>query len=206
MLHFHLQNGWFEHVVTKSIIECFGHEVNLLAAGYLVSALFPGLENHVAQRYFGDLATLSEREVNITIATGLFAFVLILGMHRTFTRESFDSAILGDVEGLQKAKISPWLFKTVNLVIISYSVQFLGFLFTAACLFLPTVIALMMKIKGLQSHLLVTSVLVVIGSSAGFLLSLADSRLPTVPTIVGMLICFAALSILGLRRRERLIA
>ena len=67
----------------------------LLSLSYLVSSLFPSLESHLAQVYFGDLATLCNADA---ITTGVFSaacFILFVSRSRRISKQSFDCASIG---------------------------------------------------------------------------------------------------------------
>lgn len=159
----------------------------LLASGYLIGSLFPALESHLAQIYFGDLATLTVFESLATLVTSLVFLVALISFWRPLSRQSFECAIFGDSVATRKAPYQMVAFKALTLVMLCISVQFLGFLFTISLLFLPTGILALSQRKGLGIHLILCGVLSGISALAGFSLSLLQTRLPTVPTIVVML-------------------
>ena len=156
----------------------------LLACSYLIGSLFPALESHMAQIYFGDLATLTVPESKATLAASvLFCLVLAISW-RPFSRQSFESALFGEAIAARKAPQQMVLFKALTLVMLCISVQYLGFLFSISLLFLPTGILSLMKKKGLAPHLVLCAVVSAVSALVGFSLSLWNTRLPTVPTIV----------------------
>lgn len=167
----------------------------LLAAGYLVSALFPALENHMAQRFFGDIATLSGEEAYVTI--GLAAAVLLVHVFlwKRFSADSFNLSILGESSLSAKGNWSPLVFDLVALVTICFAVQIVGFLFTVTCLFLPTTVISFTKGRGLSRHLVMCLGVCAVAVAAGFAMSLYRSNLPTVPTIVMAIVVFGGVSL-----------
>ncbi|HYX36991.1 MAG TPA: metal ABC transporter permease [Oligoflexus sp.] len=157
----------------------------LLAGGYLISALFPALENHMAQKYFGDLATLSTEESYWGLIVGVVLLMLMIVYHRRFTCESFEKAITGS----QRVGRWPWTsFDLIALLTLCFCVQTVGYLFTIACLFLPTAVASRQLPAGLRRHLWFCGTTSAVAAGAGFLLSLESSRLPTVPSIIVMIL------------------
>ena len=162
----------------------------LLAGGYLISALFPALENHMAQRYFGDLATISRSESIAALLMGLLILTALCWFHRSITRDSFAVAILGS-----KASATPtgFVFSLGTLLSICFCVQIVGFLFTVACLFLPTSILSFRRNAGLKGHLVTCVLTAGLASLSGFTASLWFTHLPTVPTIVVLMVVFAIL-------------
>jgi ABC-type Mn2+/Zn2+ transport system permease subunit len=160
----------------------------LLAGGYLISALFPALENHMAQKYFGDLATLSTEESYWALILGFILLIFMIVWHRRFTCESFDKAITG------ASRKNRWPFSSfdiITLITLCFCVQTVGYLFTIACLFIPTAVASRQLRAGLTRHLWFCGMTAFIGAGLGFWLSLESARLPTVPTIVAMLLLVA---------------
>jgi zinc/manganese transport system permease protein len=153
----------------------------LLSAGYLVSALFPALESHVTQRYFGDLATMGERESWFGVAFGLFLILISVRFLRNITRDSFRAAIMG--QGLT-TESSIRLFSFLSLFTICFSVQVMGFLFTIGSLFIATAILSSSCKLGLHRHVALVASVNALGASGGFAISLWSSRLPTVPCII----------------------
>ncbi|MBP6217251.1 MAG: metal ABC transporter permease [Oligoflexales bacterium] len=151
----------------------------LLASSYLVSSLFPALEGHMAQRYFGDLATISDAEAMTVAGMGSLALALLFLKWKSITRDSFDAAILG-----REAITLTSLFGVLSMLVIALSVQVLGFLFTISCLFLPTTFMSRCSRPGLWRHVLSCLVVAGLSSATGFILSIYLSTVPTVPTIV----------------------
>jgi ABC-type Mn2+/Zn2+ transport system permease subunit len=158
----------------------------LLAGGYLVSAMFPAIENHMAQKYFGDLAIMSTSFAWTAAALGA-STSLVLGIFTaTVTRDSFAIAILG-----HRKTPSGWLFSIGTLVVLCVSVQIVGFLFTVACLFLPTSILSFGRNHGYERHLLKCGLVSSLGCCLGFIATLWFTKLPTVPTIVASMACLS---------------
>jgi len=151
----------------------------LLGAGYLITALFPSLENHLTQIFFGDLATLSNAEsILVGIVSSLLA-ALLISRWRMFANGSFEVAALGEETNGAHRKLFQW----ISWLGLCISVQYLGLLFTLTLLFLPTVILRRNSNPNLRSHLISVPILAAVSTLSGFLVSLQFSRLPTVPTI-----------------------
>jgi len=159
----------------------------LLAAGSLVAAVFPALESHMAQIYFGDLATLTIRDSMVTAALSGLSLIVLVGFVKAITNQSFESAVFGDAILFGKTSKAQIGMKALTLVMLCFSVQFVGFLFTIAMLFLPTALLNFMRTKGLRLHLILAGVVSLVGTLVGFVLSLQYTRLPTVPAIVAVM-------------------
>lgn len=161
--------------------------VTLLSASALVSALFPALESHMAQVFFGDLATLTDRDSSIALTGAILAAVWLVVRWRVLSDQTFEIAVLPESAPLRRYPIDVTCFSAIALLLLAFSVQFVGFLFTAGCLFLPTSILATSRAPGLARHLFSCAVVAVVGTVVGFSLSLALPRLPTVPAIIAML-------------------
>ena len=167
----------------------------LLATAALVTALFPALESHMAQVYFGDLATLTTFDSVVTAVVGSICLLLLVVRSHALADHSFEAAIFGGVVDAKGRRGGEILFTLLSLVMLCLSVQFVGFLFTIGMLFLPTALMNFIATKGLKLHLSLIGVLAAISTLAGFLLSLGYTRLPTVPTI---LVVMFGLSLIGI--------
>ncbi len=162
--------------------------VSLLAATSLLSVVLPGLENHLSQVFFGDLATLSDRDSLVMLVASLLTLAFLLIFAKKFTNGSFETAIFGYESGGARG------FNLFALFVIALSVQFLGFLFTASCLFLPTTLLREGTGKELNRHFITCALIAGSSAALGFLLSLNWERLPTVPVIVAVMIVLGSLS------------
>jgi zinc/manganese transport system permease protein len=172
----------------------------LLALAYLVSSLFPALESHMAQVFFGDLATLNDHDAAKTVGLALVGMGLLLYRWKAFSNQAFEAAIFG-VGRQERPGKRRLLFKGISFVAICFSVQYLGFLFTMACLFVPTSLVSFVGGLGLRRHLAMSSGLATAATLGGFVLSLQYTRLPTVPTIVVLMLILAPLCLVLPRRR-----
>lgn len=161
----------------------------LVAAGHLMASLFPSVENHMAQVYFGDLVTLSHDD---SIKAAVFCGALLiffLRFARTICRNSVDIALFGHTLSHSEAWVEK-AFSVMTLVSLCLAVQYMGFLYTIALLFLPTAILSYSPVAGLKRHVLGSMVLGIVGSLTGFSVSLFFTRLPTVPAISACLFLF----------------
>jgi ABC-type Mn2+/Zn2+ transport system permease subunit len=172
----------------------------LLSLTYLSSVFFPALESHVANMFFGDLATLTEFDSKVTLGFGVIAVVLLTLFRRTITDRSFSLAVF-DEKSAGSARADTY-FQILTMAALCYAVQFLGFLFTISMLFLPTTLFAMDSRKGLRAHFRQVAIVTTFGVTGGFLLSLRFSRLPTTPTIALVVTALASAWLLaGLLRR-----
>jgi zinc transport system permease protein len=161
--------------------------VVLMSLAALTTSLFPGLENHMSQQFFGDLATTSSGEVWFLGVIALALATTLFIEFRRMLRRSFDQAAFG-ADAAHKNR--DWLFPLILLTAVSASVQLVGFLFVATCLFVPTSVLTSIRVPGLRLHLVLCVGTAVVGTVIGFTGSLMFTVLPTVPTIVvAMVVC-----------------
>lgn len=171
----------------------------LLAASYLIGALFPALESHMAQIYFGDLATLTIFDSKVTLGASLLSLLVLVARAKAISNQSFEWAIFGDLRTKHTPRFELAAFKVLTLVILCFSVQFVGFLFTISMLFLPTAMMNFLETKGLRLHLGLSAGIAAAGTVVGFVLSLNYTRLPTVPAIVAVMFLLGLVLIGGER-------
>ncbi len=157
----------------------------LLAMSYMASVAFPALESHMAGIFFGDLATLGMSQSLRILPVSLIALAILILFWRPISSQSFDIALFGE-RTATTLSANRWraLLLGVSLITLSVSVQFLGFLFTVAFLYLPTVILGMARPQGLIRHMILCGSTAAISVIVGFFGSLFFPQLPTVPTII----------------------
>ena len=161
---------------------------SLLAMGYFVTAIFPGLEMHMSQKYFGDLAVITDDTAWVAIAVALVSGATLVAMARLLTRTTFFEIALGYLPLTRRSQLA---LLTFTLGIIAFSTQVMGLLFTITVLFVPTTV--LAKVSGgYRAHLLACAVIGFSASAVGFILSLAGPQLPTVPVICFCMVGFSA--------------
>lgn len=177
----------------------------LMAFSYLVSSMFPALESHMTQVFFGDLATLTNFDAVITIVFSAFSLVVFFLLRKFIINDSFETAIYGLEKNFIVSR-SKWLefyISILSTVFICFSIQFLGLLFTLSCLFIPTSIFAYHNRGSVRSHLSKCILVSIMSSAAGLLFSLYFSSLSTVPCIVMALVIIGELVNLTSRSRRR---
>jgi ABC-type Mn2+/Zn2+ transport system permease subunit len=153
----------------------------LLAAGFFVSVIFPELESHMSSIYFGDLATLTNFDAQLTIIISSGALLFLMVFMDRFTDQSFEIAVFGRRTALTR---SLTFFDLLSVGMVCYSVQFVGLLFTLSMLFLPTTLGTFFRRTGVRAHRFFIVFTTAFGCGLGFFLSLLGNRIPTVPMIV----------------------
>lgn len=176
----------------------------LISAGHLVSSLFPGLESHMTQRYFGDLAVITDETAWITICVSGAMGILLMVLSRQLTKGAFFESMLG-MSGRRSHSTRIFIAIGLTLAIISFSTQVVGLLFTITSLFVPT--ALLSQMPGsYRAHLIACGAIAFVASILGFTSSLSFSHLPTVPLVGLCMVTCAALAMLFHRVREQFFA
>jgi ABC-type Mn2+/Zn2+ transport system permease subunit len=172
----------------------------LLGLSALVSTLFPILESRMAQRFFGDLATLADTEAEMLIALGAALIAGLVMARRPLMRSAFRRQVLGEGPGNSGAPSEFWL-GVATLTAVCYGVQTAGLLFTLGTLFLPTALLAAGKRRGHAFHLTAAALTAGIGAGCGFLAALAVPRVATVPMVLlGVGVAAAAVSRVPARR------
>ncbi len=168
----------------------------LLAMASFISSVFPQLESHLAQSFFGDLATLSTRASYVMIGLALLVILILKVFQKTLFRYSIDFGIFGF--GLNSKPVFLY-FNILMLLTLAYSIQSVGLLFTLTGLFVPTSILALSGLKGLRGQLFYTSFTVALGTLGGFFLSLSFSWIPTAPAITLTTACLCLILCLGIK-------
>lgn len=156
----------------------------LLASSYFVTGIFPGLESHMTQAYFGDLATATLIDSFLILILGLIGLFVLTLYWRPITNRTFELAVFGENTLSSNRKRWNWIFDLLTLLMLSFSVQFVGFLFTVSCLFLPTTVMSSTRKQGIIHHFSLCTMVSGIGAAGGLSLSLLFTRLSTVPSVV----------------------
>jgi zinc/manganese transport system permease protein/iron/zinc/copper transport system permease protein len=154
----------------------------LMAAGYTLVALVPTLETHMTAAYFGDLTVATDDETLLIACLSALVLVFLLWQWRRLSDWSFQTVTFGQLIPSPAERRVQAGFLAAGMVMISASVHFLGLLFTLACLFLPILVLSKMQsgLKGLALRLLAGAMG---GVAMGFIVSLWQGNLPTVPSI-----------------------
>ena len=179
----------------------------LMAFSYLLSSMFPALESHMTQVFFGDLATLTNFDSIVTVVLSAACFVFFFFTNNVVLNDSFESAIYGLEKRFLpgKNRLLQLIVNIVSTVFICFSIQFLGLLFTISCLFIPTSILAYHNAGSVKLHVALCMIGSVVSSALGILLSLYFSSLSTVPCIVVVLVAVSFVMAFSLKgsRRER---
>jgi zinc/manganese transport system permease protein/iron/zinc/copper transport system permease protein len=154
----------------------------LMSLTYTLMALIPSLETNMATSYFGDLTVTSNLEAGAMIAIGAVGIAFFGFKRKSILAWSFDFSTFGSPYKSEQNKRTQTYFLLLALIAISTSIQFLGLLFTLLCLFLPAIV-LSRTAKSLRYFTLKTLFSTALGVGLGFLFSLWQGHIPTVPTI-----------------------
>ncbi|MCX6117520.1 MAG: metal ABC transporter permease [Proteobacteria bacterium] len=177
----------------------------LISFCQLASALFPSLESHMTQKFFGDLATIANKELILILIVSVAVAVLLIKNWKDFSCESFDLALFGRAGIFGGRQIDPRIFQISSFVLICISVQAMGFLFTTGALLIPTTIQGVIRSRGLWRHHVSVAILASSATFIGFSLSIMSGKLPTVPTII-FIMTILGYPVLRLLSRSPLVA
>lgn len=184
--------GLVTHFITRSVstsvstyfIALF---LMLLAINHILGSLFPQLESHVSQIFFGDLATVTATNSWISGGVATVVFVLLLKFQKQLSRRSFEGFVFQDDSPWNSTdkEWKPLALEVGLFLFVCFAIQLFGFLFTIGCLFIPTVfLSLRQKFSTLHAHLWKSSIAAASGVLIGLPLTLQFENLPTVPSIL----------------------
>lgn len=153
--------------------------VLFLSLTYLLTALTPSLESHIASSYFGDIAVMSDAGAKACLGVGLFFGLFTLKTWRHLSKVSFQ---LVNHSWIHHSKANK-LFDVGTLLVTTMAIQSMGYLFTIGSLFISTSFAAQ-RSANLTSFTQRILFISVSGSALGFVVSLFSTNLPTVPCVL----------------------
>jgi ABC-type Mn2+/Zn2+ transport system permease subunit len=163
----------------------------LWALTQLITGFFPVVESHNAAIYFGDVVTLTVGEsFFFFVLASLSSLYLALNWRRLAERAFLASIFETPFHFRHPIDLS---FYLLALLLLCFSVQLLGLLFTLSCLFLPTAVYGFSGRTGVGRHLARVSAAAALAALVGFSWSLADPRLLTTPFLSLLLAALPAL-------------
>jgi ABC-type Mn2+/Zn2+ transport system permease subunit len=152
--------------------------LTLVAFMYLAISVHPLLESHFARVFLGDVSTMTDKDGQWTAGLGVAAFLWCLLSEKRLTRRTFDIAVFR-----QKLAAESSFDEFILLSITAVSTWSMGFLFSCACLFVPTVIHAAAGQQSSRSHHILCVCSALFAVPFGFVGSLMGTQLPTVPLI-----------------------
>lgn len=132
------------------------------------------------------------------IALSCAAFLLFLVFKESYTAQLFSWAMFGRVESAQNLR-QRWkytFYESFTLFFICLAIHALGILFVIGLLFIPTVIVGNMKVLSLAQHYRKVLIVSIFSVFLGFLFSLMQTNLSTVPSLIMTLLLFGGALIL----------
>lgn len=179
--------GWLTLVLSDMAIEKKSDRnhiyltlfVFFLALTYLMTALTPSLESHMASAYFGDLAVMSDSTGKISLAAALLFTGFVLKNWRDLTRISFELVNHSWIHRSWKNR----LFDVGTLLLTTLAIQGMGYLFTIGSLFIATSFA-SQRSRNLKIYTFKILLISTVGCLLGFSFSLLSTNLPTVPCVL----------------------
>lgn len=167
----------------------------LLAGSYCLISIFPMLDSHHSQAFFGDLVYLSGQEMVVAAIVSFLSLIIFLINFKNWCRSSFVTSTFGK-DGLFASKREK-LFLGFSLLLVVASVFSVGLLLTLSALFVPTMVLSFVKVANLKRHFVACALIAGAGVVLGFGLTLKLGDYPTVPVIV-LVFLVLSLIILGL--------
>jgi ABC-type Mn2+/Zn2+ transport system permease subunit len=161
--------------------------LSLVACMYLAIALHPLLESHFARIFLGDVSTMTSFEGRWTAGLGCIALLWCVLSEKRLTRLTFDIAVFRQTNS-RESRFDDLLL----LAITAFSTWSMGFLFSCACLFIPTAVIAAFGHQTSRQHHLLCAASALSAVPFGFLGSLAGNHIPTVPLITLVLVLFSA--------------
>lgn len=189
--------GWLAQKNHSPTVVYLGAFAFLWALTQLITGFFPVVESHATALYFGDLVTLTQGESFFFLGLAVASSIFLIWNWRALSQRAFRASILS--EPIQLTRFLDAGFYGISLLLICFSVQLLGLLFTLACLFLPTALYSFSPKVGVARHLRRASLSAALAAGIGFEISLLDSRFLTTPLIAVLLLFFPALHLLAER-------
>lgn len=157
-----------------------------LALSFVVCSLFPGLELHHTQMFFGDVVTISGLSLWGSLSYMIIALVILFFYQKDWVLHSVDQQLLGDCYTCTKSHDRFAFFSLMTIIVGLFS---LGQMFTLGTMLLAPIF-LKGQARGLRSFLILISVLTSTAMISGLGLSLFWTKLSTVPLMILILAIF----------------
>lgn len=182
-----LSLGWLTLLISDLLIETRADRnhiyltlfVFFLSLTYLLTALTPALESHMASSYFGDIAVMSDFGAQACLFLGLLFGGFLLWQWRSLSAVSFQLVNHSFIHR------NPYnrLFDLGTLLLTTMAIQSMGYLYTMGSLFIATSFAAQ-RSENLKSYTKKLLWIAFLGSFLGFSVSLLSTNLPTVPCVL----------------------
>jgi ABC-type Mn2+/Zn2+ transport system permease subunit len=175
--------------LSSRTVVLFGFWLVLVSGTQVLVALHPLLESHYSGAFLGDLTTLGDRQAKLVIIFSGVFLIWLVSCGRSLATASFDCAVL--LMTRTRTHLSQSL---VFLLASAFATWSMGFLFTCACLFLPTSLMSVLVPSSARVHVLLCTIVAAVAVPLGFVLSVLHGSLPTVPTIAVIVIVVASIT------------
>lgn len=191
----YIATGWIaRHAISKTVVH-LGAFALFWSLTQLLAGFFPAIESHSSALFFGDVVTLTAGESYFFVGlAGAAAFYFAISWKAQAYR-AFLHSILED----PSRSAADYGFYFVSLLLLCFSVQLLGLLFTLSALFLPTALYSFSPRTGAGRHLWRSALAAFLAAGLAFLASLAEPRFLTTPLITVFLGLFPAMHLLAER-------
>lgn len=147
------------------IVSSFG-----IAGGVILASLSKGFNVDLFSYLFGNILSISEREVYLSMGLSVFVFLIIVFFYKDLFSTTFDEEY-AKVSGIKTNRINYMLF-FVTAITVVLAIKVVGIMLVSALLVIPAVSALQLS-KSFKSAMILSSLLavfsVLIGVTASFL-------------------------------------
>ena len=167
----------------------------LTAVQFLLISLVPALDAHVNAGFFGNMVTATNAENIFAIIVFVVFTAAYMKYRRVINKETFELAVLDSKPRNQ----SSHYILTIPTVVSLFS---FGFLYTLGFLLIPSIM-LAKRFSNQFTGLLVISIISMVSSFFGLLLSISFERLPTTPAQIICLVsgCLLVIATTSLRSK-----
>jgi hypothetical protein len=193
----YIATGWIARRSVSKTVVYLGAFALFWSLTQLLAGFFPAIESHSSALFFGDVVTLTAGESYFFVGLAGAASLYIAITWKAQAHRAFLHSILED----PSKTAADYGFYLVSLLLLCFSVQFLGLLFTLSALFLPTALYSFSSRTGAGRHLWRSAFSAFLATGVAFFLSLAEPRFLTTPLITVFLGLFPAIHLVA----ERLI-
>lgn len=150
----------------------------LISINALFVSVHPAMSSHQSKAFSGDLVSITEIQGWVGILWAILGLSLIWRYQSDWLNITFEKSVLN--KKIKDGKLEALIF----LGTLVFSTWLMGFLFTSACLIIPTSLSSFMSNTNAKRHFLVCLAGSFLAVPIGFILSLKFGQIPTVPAIV----------------------
>lgn len=164
-----------------------------MSLSQILVMLSPNIEFHMVKNLIGDIVTVSKSESYITIIVSFFISAILYFNYGYFKKDSLEFALFGKYT---QKRWSQFLFQSLLVILMLFSIHLYGSLFTVGCILLPSFILNIFSVSYSKSYLV--HFLNMISVPFAFTILQYNDRIPTTVLIIFIVlfisVIFGALS------------